>query len=48
MIAEGKTLGFALPLAQQTLGVFDKASGEGWGSKDCTELPAFWSTAHRT
>jgi 3-hydroxyisobutyrate dehydrogenase len=48
MIAEGKTLGFALPLAQQTLGVFDQASGEGWGSKDCTELPAFWSTTHRT
>jgi 3-hydroxyisobutyrate dehydrogenase len=48
MIAEGKTLGFALPLAQQTLGVFDQASGEGWGGKDCTELPAFWSTTHRT
>jgi 3-hydroxyisobutyrate dehydrogenase len=47
MIAEGKTLGFALPLAQQTLAVFDQASGEGWGGKDCTELPAFWSSAHR-
>jgi 3-hydroxyisobutyrate dehydrogenase len=48
MIAEGKTLGFALPLAQQTLGVFDQASGDGWGGKDCTELPAFWSTTHGT
>ena len=47
MIAEGKTLGFPLPLAQQTLAVFDQASREGWGGKDCTELPAFWSMAHR-
>lgn len=47
MVAEGKTLGFALPLAQQTLGVFDQASKDGWGGKDCTELPAFWSNKHR-
>jgi 3-hydroxyisobutyrate dehydrogenase len=47
MIAEGKTLGFPLPLAQQTLAVFDQASREGWGGKDCTELPAYWSRAHR-
>jgi hypothetical protein len=26
MTAEGKTLGFALPLTRQTLGVFDQAS----------------------
>ena len=44
MIAEGNALGFALPLVQQTLGVFDQASKQGWGSKDCT---AFWSTSHR-
>ena len=47
MIADGKTLGFALRLARQTLAVFDQASGEGWGGKHCTELPAFWSSAHR-
>jgi 3-hydroxyisobutyrate dehydrogenase len=47
MVAEGKNLGFALPLAQQTLGVFDEASKDGWGGKDCTELPAFWSNKHR-
>jgi 3-hydroxyisobutyrate dehydrogenase len=48
MVAEGKALGFALPLAQQTLGVFDQASKDGWGGKDCTELPAFWSDKHRS
>jgi 3-hydroxyisobutyrate dehydrogenase len=47
MIAEAKDLGFPLPVAQQTLAVFDQASREGWGGKDCTELPAYWTTAHR-
>ncbi len=47
MVAEGQNLGFALPLAQQTLGVFDEASKDGWGGRDCTELPAFWSNKHR-
>ena len=46
MVAEARTLGFELPLAQQTLAVFDQASGEGWGGRDCTELPAFWSASH--
>jgi 3-hydroxyisobutyrate dehydrogenase len=43
MVAEANTLGFGLPLAERTLAVFDEATGEGWGGKDCTELPAFWS-----
>jgi 3-hydroxyisobutyrate dehydrogenase len=44
MVAEAGALGLTLPLAQQTLAVFDQASAEGWGGRDCTELPAFWST----
>jgi 3-hydroxyisobutyrate dehydrogenase len=48
MIAEGQTMGFELPLAQQTLAVFDQASSEGWGGRDCTELPAYWPTSHAT
>ncbi|WP_420135308.1 NAD(P)-dependent oxidoreductase [Rhodopseudomonas sp.] len=44
MVAEAQALGFSLPLAQQTLTVFDQASQAGWGGRDCTELPAYWST----
>jgi 3-hydroxyisobutyrate dehydrogenase len=47
MVAEAKSRGFGLPLAESTLGVFDQASAEGWGEKDCTELPAFWSSHHK-
>ena len=43
MVAEAASLGFGLPLAERTLAVFDEASQEGWGGRDCTELPAFWS-----
>jgi 3-hydroxyisobutyrate dehydrogenase len=48
MVAEAKSRGFALPVAERTLAVYDQASAEGWGSKDCTELPAFWSSHHKT
>ena len=44
MVAEAKSRGFGLPLAERTLDVYDKASQDGWGGKDCTELPAFWSS----
>ena len=44
MVAEAKALGFGLPLAEKTLAIYDQASREGWGGKDCTELPAFWSS----
>jgi len=44
MVAEAKALGFGLPLAEKTLAIYDQASQEGWGRKDCTELPAFWSS----
>jgi 3-hydroxyisobutyrate dehydrogenase len=47
MVAEAESRGFALPLAERTLAVYDQASSEGWGAKDCTELPAFWSSRHK-
>jgi 3-hydroxyisobutyrate dehydrogenase len=47
MVAEAKSRGFALPLAERTLAVYDQASSEGWGAKDCTELPAFWSNHNK-
>jgi 3-hydroxyisobutyrate dehydrogenase len=47
MVAEANSRGFALPLAERTLAVYDQASQEGWGGKDCTELPAFWSSHHK-
>ncbi len=47
MVAEAKALGFGLPLAEKTLAIYDQASREGWGRKDCTELPAFWSSHHQ-
>ncbi len=48
MVAEATSRGFTLPLAERTLAVYDQASQEGWGSKDCTELPAFWSSLHKS
>ncbi|MDN5005701.1 NAD(P)-dependent oxidoreductase [Bradyrhizobium sp. WYCCWR 12677] len=47
MVAEAKELGFGLPMAEQALAVFDQAAKAGWGGKDCTEIPAFWSTSHK-
>jgi 3-hydroxyisobutyrate dehydrogenase len=47
MVTEAKALGFELPLAEKTLAIYDQASKEGWGRKDCTELPAFWSSHHK-
>ncbi len=44
MVAEAKDLGISLPLTERTLSVYDQASAEGWGGKDCTELPAYWFT----
>lgn len=47
MVAEAKSLGFGLPLTEQALSLFDQASKAGWGGRDCTELPAFWSSSHQ-
>ncbi|BBK31177.1 3-hydroxyisobutyrate dehydrogenase [Stella humosa] len=43
MVAEAHGRGFALPVAERTLAVYDEASQAGWGGRDCTELPAYWA-----
>ena len=46
MLAEAGARGFELPLAGQTLRVFDAAAAEGWGSRDGAWLPAYWPGRH--
>lgn len=46
MVLEGKARGFSLPLAERTLAVLDQASSDGWGQRDCVEMPAYWSSQH--
>ena len=43
MVAEAGGRGFTLPVAAQALAVFDEASQEGWGKRDCAWLPAYWA-----
>jgi 3-hydroxyisobutyrate dehydrogenase len=43
MLAEGKGKGFDLPLVARTLAVFDEASEKGWGKRDGSALPAYWT-----
>jgi 3-hydroxyisobutyrate dehydrogenase len=43
MVAEAAARGFDLPLAAQTLAVYDEASAAGWGAADAAEIPAFWA-----
>jgi 3-hydroxyisobutyrate dehydrogenase len=47
MVAEAKRLGMALPLAERALGVYDEASQAGWGGRDGTEMPVYWSSRGR-
>jgi 3-hydroxyisobutyrate dehydrogenase len=42
MIAEAESLGAKLPLAEDTLRIFDQAAKAGWGGKDGANLPAYW------
>jgi 3-hydroxyisobutyrate dehydrogenase len=44
MVAEARSLGMTLPIAERTLSVYDEASRAGWGGRDCTELPVYWSS----
>ncbi len=48
MVAEGKARGFDLPLVQQALAVYDQASEAGWGKRDGSSLPAYWSSRSQT
>ena len=43
MLAEGKAKGFDLPLVARTLAVFDEAAQSGWGSRDGSALPGYWT-----
>jgi 3-hydroxyisobutyrate dehydrogenase len=42
MIAEAASLGAKLPLAEDTLRIFDEAAEQGWGRRDGANLPAYW------
>jgi 3-hydroxyisobutyrate dehydrogenase len=43
MLAEGKDKGFDLPLVARTLSVFDEAAENGWGKRDGSALPGYWT-----
>ena len=43
MIEEAGVRGFTVPVASQTLAMFDEASAEGMGKSDCSLLPARWA-----
>jgi len=42
MIAEAQSMGARLPVAEETLRVFDQAAADGWGGRDGASLPAYW------
>jgi 3-hydroxyisobutyrate dehydrogenase len=42
MIAEAESVGAKLPLAEDTLRIYDEAAAAGWGGKDGANLPAYW------
>jgi 3-hydroxyisobutyrate dehydrogenase len=42
MVAEGKTRGASLPLAERTLAIYDEAARDGWGKRDGASLPSYW------
>ena len=43
MLAEGKARGVELPLIERTLACFEEASRNGYGPKDGSAIPVFWS-----
>ncbi len=44
MLAEAGAKGFDLPLVARTLSIFDEAAAKGWGKRDGSSLPAYWTT----
>ena len=44
MLAEASAKGFDLPLVARTLSIFDEAAERGWGKRDGSSLPAYWTT----
>jgi 3-hydroxyisobutyrate dehydrogenase len=47
MVAEAKTRGATLPIAERTLAVYDEAAKEGWGKRDGASLPAYWPSRNK-
>lgn len=43
MLAEAKSRGVELPLIERTLACFDEASKAGWGRRDVSSQPVYWS-----
>jgi 3-hydroxyisobutyrate dehydrogenase len=43
MLAEANAKGFDLPLVARTLSIFDEAAEKGWGKRDGSSLPAYWT-----
>lgn len=43
MLAEAKSRGVELPLIERTLACFDEASQAGWGQRDVSSQPVYWS-----
>ncbi len=43
MLAEGKARGVELPLIERTLACFEEASRHGFGDKDGSAVPVYWS-----
>lgn len=43
MLAEAKSRGVELPLIERTLTCFDEASTAGWGQRDVSSQPVYWS-----
>jgi 3-hydroxyisobutyrate dehydrogenase len=43
MVAEGRALGWSMPITERALECFDHASKQGLGAKDCSMLPVSWS-----
>ncbi len=44
MLAEAGAKGFDLPLVARTLSIFDEAAEKGWGKRDGSSLPAYWTS----
>ena len=47
MVAEAKTRGATLPIAERTLAVYDEAAKDGWGKRDGASLPAYWPSRNK-
>jgi 3-hydroxyisobutyrate dehydrogenase len=48
MLAEAKARGIELPLIERTLASFDAASQDGWGMRDGSSIPVYWSTRKKS